>query len=56
MLIVRAMLGIPRLKTKFNADNLKGKGKTDLAGEDHKLYHVTLIGNILEENDSSDTW
>ena len=40
-------------KTKFNADNLKGKGKTDLAGKGHKLYHETLITNILEENDNT---
>jgi hypothetical protein len=40
-------------KTKFIADNLKGKGKTDLAGEGHKLYHKMRIADILEENDNT---
>jgi hypothetical protein len=40
-------------KTKFNADNLKGKGNTNLASKGHKLYHKALITNILTENDKT---
>jgi hypothetical protein len=36
-------------KTKFIADNLKEKGKTNLAGEGHKWSHKTHIADILEE-------
>jgi hypothetical protein len=40
-------------KTKFIADILKGKGKTDLVGKGHKLYYKTLIADILKENDKT---